>query len=123
MFILIAFLGALRGEEVVKMVLGETREYFALSINNAKHKHVILPLKGRFKGENGEGYHIVAVSAETDWGLKIGPWVERGLVLKERRGISQGYYFCRENNRRLKLPELEGASWIGLLKFRISIRL
>ena len=106
-FILAALLGALRGEEVVKMVVVETREYFALSINNVKYKDEFLPLRGRLKGENGEGYHIVAVSAEIDSGLKIGPWIDRGLVLKERRGITQVYYFCRENNRRLKLPELE----------------
>jgi len=29
--------------------------------------------------EKGEGYHFVAVSALTDSGLRIGPWVRRAF--------------------------------------------
>ena len=52
-FILDSFLGSLRGEDVVKMVLGETKEYFVLDMSNITYKHVVLPLRGRFKREMG----------------------------------------------------------------------
>ena len=48
-FILAAFLAALRGEEVFKLVLGEMRTYFAAARRNTKLSHVVLPLRGRFK--------------------------------------------------------------------------
>ena len=78
---------------MVKMVSWEMREYFALTINNVTHNHVALPLRGRFKGENREGCHIVAISAKIDSSLSICSWVEKCLCLKERRGSTQGYYF------------------------------
>ena len=50
-FTLEDFLAALRGEEVLKLVWGETRTYFAEARRNTKLPHVFLPLRGRFKGE------------------------------------------------------------------------
>ena len=55
-FILALFLAGLRGEETLKLVLGETRDYLEEAENNYKLKHVVLPLRGRFKGESGEDF-------------------------------------------------------------------
>ena len=107
-FILASFLAALRGEETLKISLGETRDYYAEAENNIKHKHIVLPLRGRFKGENGEGYHFVAVSALTDSGLKIGPWVKRAIVLKENQGRVKGFLFSSRGEKRMKLKDLDG---------------
>ena len=76
-FILASFLAGLRGEETLKLVLGETRDYIDEAENHYKFKHVVLPLRGRFKGESGEGFHFVAVTTKTNSGLCIGPWVRR----------------------------------------------
>ena len=107
-FSLASFLAALRGEETLKISLGETRNYFAEAENNLKHKHVVLPLRGRFKGENGEGFHFVAVSALTDSGLRIGPWVRRALLLKENQGRVKGFFFSCKKGKQMKLKNLEG---------------
>ena len=48
-FVLSSFLSALRGEETLKISLSETRYYFAEARGNAKHGHVVFPLRGRFK--------------------------------------------------------------------------
>ena len=45
-FILVALLVTIRGGEIVKMVIGQTREYFVLTNNNAEYNHVVLPLRG-----------------------------------------------------------------------------
>ena len=76
-FILASFLAGLRGEETLKLVLGETRDYIHESENHRTYKYVVLPLRGRFKGESGGNFYFVAVVARTDSGLCIGPWVRR----------------------------------------------
>ena len=45
-FILASFLAGLRGEETLKLVLGETRDYLEEAENHYKLKHVVLPLRG-----------------------------------------------------------------------------
>lgn len=106
-FVLASFLEALRGEKTLKIVLGETRNYFQENQCNLQHKHVVLPLRGRFKGEDGEGFHFVAVSSKTDSGLRIGPWVQRGLDIKDKRGRMNGFFFANKQNRQMKLKYLE----------------
>ena len=85
LFILASFLGGLRGEETLKLVLGKARQYIAESKNHYKHKHTILLLRGRFKCETGESFHFLAVTAETDSRLRIGCWLEKSLLFKEER--------------------------------------
>ena len=105
-FTLASFLAGLRGEETMKMVLGETRDFIDESESHHEYPHIVLPLRGRFKGETGEGYHFVAVSACTDSGLKIGPWVRKGLLWKEKRGMIRGFYFTSADKRKLNLNDL-----------------
>ena len=71
-----SFLAALRGEEALKIVLGETKEYYKEGQAHGNHKHVILPLRASFKGESGESYHLVVVTTQSNSGLQIGPWIK-----------------------------------------------
>ena len=48
-FMLAAFLAAIRGEEVCKLNLGETRKFFLESTGNVKQPYIVIPLCGRFK--------------------------------------------------------------------------
>ena len=52
-FVYAAFVAALRGEEVFKLVLGEARDFMMEARNNRVHPRVILPLSGRFKEDTG----------------------------------------------------------------------
>ena len=61
--------------------------------SNSKLHHAVLPLRGRLKGETGETFHFVVVTAKSNLGLEIGPWIEMGIALRERRGVYQGYLF------------------------------
>jgi len=49
-FVLAAFLAALREGEAFKLVLCEARTYFAEARRNTKLPHVVLLFRGRFKG-------------------------------------------------------------------------
>ena len=48
-FIFASFLGGLRGDETLKLFLGETRDFIDESEKHLKDKCVVLPLRGRFK--------------------------------------------------------------------------
>ena len=107
-FVLASFLAALRGEETLKIVLGETKEFYKEGQSHGNHKHVILPLRGRFKGESGESYHLVVVTAKSNSGLQIGPWIKRALEWRERRRIERGFLFADESGRRTTLKDFDG---------------
>ena len=96
MFVLASFLTTLRGEEALKIVLGEAKEFYKEGQSHGNHKHVILPLRGRFKGESGESYHLVVVTVKSNSGLQIGPWIKRAMEWRERRRIERGFLFVDE---------------------------
>ena len=48
-FMLAAFLAAIRGEEVCKLNLGETRKFFLELMGNVKQPYIVISLCGRFK--------------------------------------------------------------------------
>ena len=72
-FVLASFLVALREEKTLKISLGETREFFEEAERHSKHGHVILLLRGIFKGDNRENCHFVTVNSLTNAGLRLGP--------------------------------------------------
>jgi hypothetical protein len=56
--------------------------------------HVIIPLLGRFKGEQNTCYHLAPLAAETRSGLKVQHWVERLIAVHENGGRVCGPAFC-----------------------------
>ena len=50
---------------------------------------------------------MIAVSAETNSGLKIGKWVKIGLELKERKGLVGEYYFTDRKGWKLEAGDME----------------
>jgi hypothetical protein len=94
-----AFLGSLRGEEVPRIL----RKYFIIlnkeSLNSTSIPHVVLPLFGKFKGEQGvPSCYIRRVVKETKSGLNMERWVRRAMKLEE--GSNTKYLFA--NNKGTK---------------------
>ena len=75
--------------------------------NNRLHPHVVLPLKGRFKGVTRESFHFVVVTARISSGLMIEKWLERGITFRERRGVVRGYFFANSKGEMMKSKELK----------------
>jgi len=95
-YALIAFCGSFRGSEVfltdlhgLRHGLEETRRY--------QRDHVVIPLLGRFKGEQNSRYHLSPLASETSSGLKVRSWVERLVEVRERVGQVRGPAFCDRN--------------------------
>ena len=47
------------------------------------------------------------VTARTNSGLCIGPWVRRALDLKRKRNLVRGFFFVDDNGKRLALKDIE----------------
>ena len=95
-FLTIGFVCALRGNEVF-MVEAEGLQRM---IHEGKldiipeNSHVVIPLLGRFKNEEGEKWHLMVSVNITESGIKARFWVEKlaGLLKREQRGM--GPAFC-----------------------------
>ena len=70
-FILASFLDGSNNKKTFELVLGEIWDFIDEAESHLKHKHIVLLLRGRFKGESGDGFHFVAVSTRTDSELCI----------------------------------------------------
>ena len=67
-FMLAAFGAGLRGEEVSLMSMEGLLTFWTVSME-AEDRHIMLALKGRFKGEVDERWNLVPVSDFTRSGL------------------------------------------------------
>ena len=70
--ILVSFLAGLRGEEILRIVLGETMDFPEVGQAQGNRKHMRLPLRGIVKGDSGESYHLVVVTAKYNSRLQSG---------------------------------------------------
>lgn len=92
----ILFTGALRGGEVFLTEGSELVRRMSEGKSHPKHPHVVVPLMGRFKGENGERNLMLCLAKVTKSGINVRRWVERlgNLLTTERRNKSSGPAFC-----------------------------
>ena len=73
----VLFGGALRGGEVLLLEASELCKRIGDGKSHRTAPHVLVPLMGRFKGENGERNVLLALTSETDNGkIPIRRWVE-----------------------------------------------
>jgi hypothetical protein len=92
-FALIAFCGSFRGSEIFLTDLHGLQK--CMEDTKRLHRdHVVIPLLGRFKGEQNSRYHLAPLAAETKSGLKVQRWVERLIEVQEKVGRIQGPAFC-----------------------------
>lgn len=106
-FMLIAFAAGLRGEEVPLLSMEGLLTFWEESRVEEDH-HVMLTLKGRFKGEIDERWHLVPVSDFTRSGLPLQLWMERALhcrVNLQRR--NKGWFFQCRRGVRLKFGKYD----------------
>ena len=96
LFAVVAFCGALRGEEVPLMNLRECMRLHPKGMaETGERRHTVVALRGRFKNEVGEQCHLVPLAAVTRTGLKPGRWMQRMINSYADKGIRTGPVFRR----------------------------
>ena len=108
MVLLLGFVLGLRGEEIMKMDGQFAREKLASGKENKEYPHVVVPLRGRFKGETGDRRHLMVMAWTTKSGLECGRWFERHLADLDVVGNSRmGYLFSDGKGRPQKASEYD----------------
>jgi hypothetical protein len=82
LFAAMAFCGALRGEEVLLMDFGATKEFTGagLAAEMEERRHGVITLHGRFKNEIGEKCHLMPIVEVTDSRLMPVKWMNRMIA-------------------------------------------
>ncbi len=86
----IAFCGSFRGNKVFLVDLAGLRKYWR---ELEGQEHAIVPLLGRYKGEQHSRYHLVPMAVRTNSGLEVKLWIDRLVRVKEEKGHMQGPAF------------------------------
>ena len=102
-YVLMEFLGDLRGEEVPLLSLKGILEFWN-ETTAAKQPHIMLTLHGKFKGETGLRWHCIPLPLHTKSKLPVGKWVSRCLTRRVHLGgRTTGWFFANEDGTRRKM--------------------
>jgi len=104
---LVSFCGGLRGEEVPLTDLYGLIKHLDEG-RDGDLPHVIIPLLGRFKGERGEKYHLLPLSASTKSGLNPRKWVDRVACGYMHFHLSRGPVWRKHGISRANISDWEG---------------
>jgi hypothetical protein len=109
LFLVLAYCGALRGEEVPLMDLDVTKNFTESGLEHPKEelKHGVIALHGRFKNELGEWCHLMPVVRETTSGLKPTKWIRRMIDWYTETGIDRGPVFRKSNGMRAQQKSIQ----------------
>jgi hypothetical protein len=121
LFSIVAFCGALRGEEVPLADLTGMRTHHYEGARNLKAPHTLVALLGRFKTESGEKYHLMPLALETCSGLRPGDWVERMLNWYSLRRVASGPVFRNRWGDRAKAMDFHSAIFAKLLEIQMDL--
>jgi len=106
-YIMNAFGGSFRGHEVFLVDTFGLLKYAREDHVERGERFVVVPLLGRCKTENTEGYHLTPLIARTNSGLEIERWVKRLAWAKETQGILHGPMFSHHKGEILDERWLE----------------
>ena len=95
-FYSVSFCLALRGNETLMLDLSGLKNYWLQGLSETP-PHIILPLLGKFKGEDSQRYHILLAPVESDSGFEIKRWIEWLIAARASEDIIQGPAFCDED--------------------------
>jgi hypothetical protein len=98
----VSFTNALRGNEGFKMDLFGLQEHISRGLGHAKFPHVVAPLLGRFKGQDGERLHFLFMVPITSSGIKTRCYLEWLVRRREEQGLFHGPAFCDHKGREIE---------------------
>ena len=98
---------SLRGNEGFWVDADRLCRHIRVGKHDERCPHVIIPLLGRFKSEDGDRMHVIPIVNRTRSGIKVRLWLERlvSLLRSERR--TNGPAFCDEEGYLLQASAVE----------------
>jgi hypothetical protein len=123
LFSVMAFCGALRGEEVPLMDLEATKEFSASGLEHPdkSKRHAVIALHGRFKNEVGEKCHLMPLVPITDSGLlRPAIWIRRMTEWYDETGVTRGPVFRKGSGKRARQSQFGYSIWSRLVRVSIE---
>lgn len=118
-YTILSFVGALRGNEGLKLDWLALQRYLDKGKNPLKKKskktiptslntpHIIIPLRGRFKGEQGERCHLIPMTNRTKSGLPLRKTLEFFISARKLFSKSEcGWAFINEKGQKLSFSDM-----------------
>ena len=106
--LIIGFVLALRGNECLMVDAGGLLSHIEYGrVNSKEEGHVVIPLLGRFKNEDGSMLHLMVSVNTTKSGLDVRNWVECWVKVLKREGRTTGPAFCKLDGELINLRGLE----------------
>ena len=82
-------------------------QFWEETINKKGFSHIVVTLKGRFKGDNGEKWLMLPLVDTTESGIEVRKWVGRwSEVLVEQDGRLEGWMLQGKEGERLRIQDL-----------------
>jgi hypothetical protein len=102
-----SYAASLPGNEGFLLDLFGLRQHIVKGKLDAQDPHVVAPLLGRLKGEDGERYHMLLLASQTASGLKVRHWLEQLVLMRERQGRFHGPAFCDDDGEVVQKSDYE----------------
>lgn len=106
-YLCVAYGYSLRGNEGFWVDADRLCKNISVGKYDKRCPHVIVPLLGRFKSEDGDRMHVIPIVNETRSGIKVRLWLERLVVLLRDEERTNGPAFCDEEGYLLQASTLE----------------
>ena len=114
-FMCIGFCASLRGEEVPLVSILGMLEYWEASLSH-EIPHIMVTLRGRFKGEHNLKWHLVPIAVITASRIPTKVWVSRLMHTRVKlEGCREGPLFADKRGRKATLKMYDG-DFKGLLE-------
>jgi hypothetical protein len=104
-FVVVAFCGSFRGNEVFLTDLFGLSKYLNELVDQP---YVIVPLLGKYKGEAHKRYHLTPMAATTNSEIQIRSWIKRLVVVQHEAGRNHGPAFGDKYGEILESSFIEG---------------
>ena len=101
--VVIGFVASLRGEEIPWISMKGLRQFWPTTMPEG---FVMIPLRGRFKGEDNLRWHLVPLVDVTNSGIKVRRWVHRLLTLRLTLDeVGEGPLFINDSGEQAKVRD------------------
>ena len=125
-YLIVGFMLSLRGEEVPLVSLQGLIEHWAAGRKPAQGvpPHIMIPLQGKFKGEQNTRWHLVPIAENCASGVPSRKWLARMLQRrvqeKKPSGNYSGPFFAKKNGKRATISDHDPLFKDYLTRLRLS---
>ena len=112
-YTIITFHGSLRGNDGLKVHYPTLIKYWEKgnydqmeNRKGAKPPHIIVPLMGRFKGEQGGRCHLLLMANVSNSGIEIRKSLLLLLTMRKRMNIHSVWLFCDKQGDKIKFDDM-----------------